>query len=48
MAYDKWCRTKDMVADFMTMPLQGSYFKRLRDITMSKKPSVKPNGVQKW
>jgi hypothetical protein len=26
-----WCPTKEMVADFMTKPLQGSLFKKLRD-----------------
>ena len=30
----KWCPTKDMVADFMTKPLQGSHFRRLRDLIM--------------
>jgi hypothetical protein len=25
-----WCPTKEMVADFMTKPLQGSLFKKLR------------------
>jgi hypothetical protein len=30
----KWCPTKDMVADFMTKPLQGSKFRRLRDLIM--------------
>ncbi len=25
----KWCPTKQMVADFMTKPLQGSHFRRL-------------------
>jgi hypothetical protein len=39
----EWCPTKDMVADFMTKPLQGSHFKRLRDIIMGKVRSVKPN-----
>ncbi len=39
----EWCPTKDMVADFMTKPLQGSHFKRLRDIIMVKVRSVKPN-----
>ncbi len=38
-----WCSTKDMVADCMTKPLQGSHFKRLRDIVMGKVCSVKPN-----
>ncbi len=43
----KWCPTKDMVADFMTKPLQGSHFRRLRDLIMgmtsikwSKNPSL--------
>jgi len=30
----KWCPTKEMVADFMTKPLQGSHFRRLRDLIM--------------
>jgi hypothetical protein len=30
----KWCPTKDMVADFMTKPLQGSHSRRLRDLIM--------------
>jgi hypothetical protein len=30
----KWCPTKDMVADFMTKPLQGSHFRRLHDLIM--------------
>ena len=30
----EWCPTKEMVADFMTKPLQGSHFRRLRDLTM--------------
>ena len=41
----EWCPTKDMVADFMTKPLQGSHFKRLRDIIMGKVRSVKSNVV---
>jgi hypothetical protein len=28
----KWCPTKEMVADFMTKPLQGSQFRRLSDM----------------
>ena len=40
------CPKKDMGADFATKPLQGSSFKRLRDITTGKKRSMKPNGVQ--
>ena len=30
----EWCPTKDMVGDFMTKPLQGSHFRRLRDLIM--------------
>jgi hypothetical protein len=30
----KWCPAKEMVADFMTKPLQGSHFRRLRDLIM--------------
>jgi hypothetical protein len=30
----KWCPTKGIVADFMTKPLQGSHFRRLRDLIM--------------
>ena len=37
---------KDMVADFMTKPLQGSHFKRLRDYIMGKVRWVKPNSAK--
>jgi hypothetical protein len=30
----KQCPTKEMVADFMNKPLQGSHFRRLRDLIM--------------
>jgi hypothetical protein len=30
----EWCPTKEMVTDFMTKPLQGSNFRRLRDLIM--------------
>ncbi len=30
----KCCPTKEMVANFMTKPLQGSHFRRLRDLIM--------------
>jgi hypothetical protein len=30
----EWCPTKDMVADFMTKPLQGSIFKKFHDLIM--------------
>ena len=36
---------QDMVADFITKPLQGSQIKRLRDIIRGKVCSVKPNVV---
>ena len=34
----EWCPTKDMVADFMTKPLQGSLFRRFRDVIMGALP----------
>ncbi len=30
----KWCPTKEMVADFMTKPLQGSHFRTLHNLIM--------------
>ncbi len=30
----EWCPTKEMVADYMTRPLQGSHFRRLHDLIM--------------
>ena len=33
----EWFPTKDMFMGIMTMPLQGSYFKGLIDVTMGKK-----------
>jgi hypothetical protein len=30
----EWCPTKEMVADFMTKPLQGSHFRRLPNLIM--------------
>ncbi len=32
----KWCPTKQMVADFMTKLIQGSYFRHLRDYIMGR------------
>jgi hypothetical protein len=37
-----WCPTKEMVADFWTKPLQGSYFRKLRDYIMGRVRCVKP------
>jgi hypothetical protein len=33
----EWCPTGDMIADFMTKPLQGALFKRFRDLIMGVK-----------
>jgi hypothetical protein len=41
----EWCPTKDMVADFMTKPLQGSTFKRFRDLIMGALPMEKVSDV---
>ncbi len=30
----EWCPAKEIVADFMTKPLQGSHFRRLHDLIM--------------
>ena len=37
----EWCPMGDMVADFMTKPLQGSLFQKLRDIIMGVKHGIK-------
>jgi hypothetical protein len=29
-----WCKTENMIADYMTKPLQGKLFRRFRDIIM--------------
>ena len=34
----EWCPTGDMVGDFMTKPLQGSTFKKFRDLIMGALP----------
>ena len=38
----KWCPTKQMVADFMTKPIQGSHSRHLRDYNMRRVCSSKP------
>ena len=43
----EWCPTKDMVADFMTKPLQGSHFRRLRDLIMGMTKAVKSKSPKK-
>jgi hypothetical protein len=30
----QWCPTADMIADYMTKPLQGKLFRKFRDIIM--------------
>ncbi len=42
-----WCPTKEMVADFMTKPLQGSHFRRLRSIIMGTASIAKPKNPSK-
>jgi hypothetical protein len=37
----EWCPTKQMVADFMTKPIQGSHFRHLRDYIMRRVCSSK-------
>lgn len=38
----EWCPTKQMAANFMTKPLQGSSFRYLRDYIMGRMHSRKP------
>jgi hypothetical protein len=38
----KWCPMEQMVADFMTKPIQGSHFRHLRDYTMGRVCGSKP------
>ena len=35
----EWCPTKDLLADFLTKPLQGASFKRFRDLIMGTLPT---------
>jgi hypothetical protein len=41
----EWCPTADMVADFMTKPLQGGTFKRFRDLIMGALPKKEVSKV---
>jgi hypothetical protein len=50
----KWCPTREMVADFMTKPLQGSHFRGLCNLIMgmasikkAKNPSTSKSTVIK-
>ena len=37
----EWCPTAEMIADFMTKPLQGATFRKFRDIIMGVE-TIKP------
>jgi hypothetical protein len=41
----EWCPTAEMVADFMTKPLQGSTFKKFRDLIMGALPRKEVSNV---
>ena len=41
----EWCPTAEMVADFMTKPLQGSTFKKFRDLIMGALPRKEVSSV---
>jgi hypothetical protein len=42
----EYCPTGDMVADFCTKPLQGSLFRRLRDMILNIKPDDSPASME--
>ncbi len=39
----KWCSTGEMITDFLTKPLQGAMFRKLRDLLMGVVPTVNTN-----
>jgi hypothetical protein len=39
----KWCPTGEMIADFLTKPLQGAMFWKFRDLLMGVVPTVNTN-----
>ena len=43
----EWCPTGEMVGDYMTKPLQGSLFKKFRDIIMGVVKAVTPEKTSK-
>jgi hypothetical protein len=43
----QYCPTGDMLADFFTKPLQGSIFRRFRDMIMNVDPANKPGQDQR-
>lgn len=42
-----WCPTEDMTGDFWTKPLQGSQFRRMRDLIMGVIPQEEPRKSKK-
>ena len=44
----KHCRSEEMIADFLTKPLQGSLFKRMRSIIMGYAPFPTEERVGKY
>jgi hypothetical protein len=38
----KWCPTGEMIADFLTKPLQGWTFRKFRDLLTGTVPTVLP------
>ena len=43
----EWCPTGEMVGDYMTKPLQGTLFKKFRDIIMGVVKAVTPRKSSK-
>jgi hypothetical protein len=39
----KWCPTGEMIADFLTKPLQGAMFWKFRDLLMGVVPTENTN-----
>ena len=39
----KWCPTGEVIADFLTKPLQGAMFRKFRDLLMGVVPTVNTN-----
>ena len=44
----KHCRTEEMITEFLTKPLQGSLFKRMRSIIMGHAPFPTEERVGKY
>ncbi len=41
----KWCPTGEMIADFLTKPLQGAMFCKFRDLLMGVVPTMNANNL---